>query len=294
MSESKVVGFVGYGAMAKLMAKHIRAAGYTVIAFTPSAKGGEAEDGTRMLSSPRELAAASDVVMVSVPNDDALESSAYGSDGILAGMKQGGLLINTSSVSPRASRRLFEAGSEKGVGVVDAPVSGSTPEAEKGELVVLAGGNDADIARAAPFLDAIGKKTVHAGPPGQGSVLKLVINGIMVSTMAAISEAAGYGVAAGLDRDLLLDTLSGLAVVSPHHQHKIRSAGSGNIDPQFPTWLAHKDLGLLLADAAAHGAPLGTIAAATQLMTLVNQDQARDDYSAVLPTAMMLASTSDD
>ncbi len=294
MTEHKAVGFVGYGAMAKLMATHIRDAGYTVVAFTPSAKGGKAEDGTRMLSSPRALAAESAVVMISVPNDDAVEESAYGADGILAGMKSGGLLINTSSVSPRVSRRLFAAGAEKGIGVVDAPVSGSTPEAEKGELVVLAGGEDADIARAKPFLDAIGKKTVHAGPAGQGSALKLVVNGIMVSTMAAISEAAGYGVAAGLDRDLLLETLGGLAVVSPHHQRKIKAAGSGDLEPQFPTWLAHKDLGLLLADAAAHGAPLGTIAAATQLMTLVNQDQAKDDYSAVLPTAMMLASSAED
>ncbi len=283
------VGFVGYGAMARLMAAHIRAAGYQTVAYTPSAKGGTAEDGTRMLDSARTLAEASTIVLVSVPNDQALAASAYGERGFLVGLKQGGLVIDTSSVSPDASRRLAETGARRGIAVLDAPVSGSTPEAEKGELVVLVGGKADDLARARPVLDAIGKQTIYVGPAGHGSTLKLVVNGIMVSTMAAIAETIGYGVAAGLDRGTLLETLSGLAVVSPHHQRKIDSAGTGDLDPQFPTVLAHKDLGLLLADAAAHRAPVPTIAAAAQLLSLTMQRHGEQDYSAVLPTAETLA-----
>ena len=290
MSKSNgTVGFVGYGAMARLMAAHIRDAGYQTVAYTPSAKGGTAEDGTRMLDSARALAEASTVVLVSVPNDQALAASAYGEQGFLAGLKQGGLVIDTSSVSPDASRRLAETGERRGIAVLDAPVSGSTPEAEKGELVVLVGGEADALARARPLLDAIGKQTIHVGPAGHGSTIKLVVNGIMVSTMAAIAETIGYGVAAGLDRGTLLETLSGLAVVSPYHQRKIHSAGSGELDPQFPTALAHKDLGLLLADAAAHRVPVPTIAAATQLLSLTMQRHAEQDYSAVLPTAETLA-----
>lgn len=290
MSETNgTVGFVGYGAMARLMATHIRDAGYQTVAYTPSAKGGTAEDGTRRLDSARALAEASTIVLVSVPNDQALAASAYGEHGFLAGLKQGGLVIDTSSVSPDASRRLAETGARHGIAVLDAPVSGSTPEAEKGELVVLVGGDADDLARARPVLDAIGKQTIHVGPAGHGSTIKLVVNGIMVSTMAAIAETVGYGVAAGLDRETLLETLSGLAVVSPHHRRKLESAGEGDLDPQFPTALAHKDLGLLLADAAAHRAPVPTIAAAAQLLSLAMQRHAKQDYSAVLPTAETLA-----
>jgi 3-hydroxyisobutyrate dehydrogenase-like beta-hydroxyacid dehydrogenase len=283
------VGFVGYGAMARLMAALIRDAGYRTVAYTPSAEGGTAEDGTSMLASARALAEASTIVLVSVPNDEALAASAYGEQGFLAGLKRGGLVIDTSSVSPDASRRLAETGERRGIAVLDAPVSGSTPEAEKGELVVLVGGEADALARARPVLDAIGKQTIHVGPGGPGSPIKLVVTGLMVSTMAAIAETVGYGVAAGLDRATLLETLSGLAVVSPHHRRKLESAGDGDLDPQFPTALAHKDLGLLLADAAAHRAPVPTIAAATQLLSLTMQRHAEQDYSAVLPTAETLA-----
>ena len=107
--------------------------------------------------------------------------------------------------------------------------------------------------------------------------------------MAVIAEAVAYGVQAGLDRATLLETLDGVAVISPHHKRKLKAAGSGDIAPQFPTSLAHKDLGLLLADAASHSVALPTIAAATQLLSLTRQAHAKDDYSAVLPTTETLA-----
>ena len=101
--------------------------------------------------------------------------------------------------------------------------------------------------------------------------------------MAVIAKAVSCGVAAGLDREALLQTLDGVAMISPHHKLKLAAAGGGNIAPQFPAWLAHKDLGLLLADAAAHGVPLPANAAATQLMSLTTRLHGKDDYSAVLP-----------
>lgn len=285
----QTVGFVGYGAMATRMGRHVRDAGYDLAAYTTSTRGGAAPDGTPMLASARALAEASDIVVVSVPNDAALADSAYGDDGFLTGLRSGGLVINTSSVSPDASRRLAQAGSERGIAVLDAPVSGSTPEAEAGALVVLVGGEAEALERARPILDAIGRKTIHVGPSGSGSTIKLVVNGIMASTMAVIGEAIGYGIAAGLDRTILLETLAGSAVVSAHHQRKLKAAGAGDIAAQFPTWLAHKDLGLLLADAGAHAVPLPAIAAATQMLALTMQAHAKDDYSAVLPVLEALS-----
>jgi len=290
MSDTQqTVGFVGYGAMASRMGRHVREAGFRVVAYTPSNKGETFADGTRAFHSPRLLAESSDIVLISVPADAQLEAACYGDQGVLAGLKAGGLIINTSSVSPDASRRLAKAGAEAGIVVLDAPVSGSTPEAEAGELVVLVGGPAADLARAQPILDAIGKKTVHAGEAGQGSVLKLVVNGIMGATMAAISEGVGYGVAAGLDRSMLLTALDGVAVISPHHKRKLKAAGGGDVSPQFPTWLMHKDLGLLLADAARNAVPVPTVAAATQLLSLTKQEHGKDDYSAVLLATERLA-----
>lgn len=289
VERQETVGFVGYGAMASRMGRHVAGAGYRLLAYTPSATGGQAPDGTPWRDSARALAEASDIVLVSVPNDAALDGSAYGPDGFLAGLRRGGLVINTSSVSPDASRRLAEAGVGLGIGVVDAPVSGSTPEAEAGELVVLAGGDAADLARARPILEAIGKKTIHFGAAGQGSAAKLVVNGIMASSMAVIAEAFGYGLAAGLDRAVLVEALAGLAIVSPHHGRKLKAAAAGDVAPQFPTRLAHKDLGLLLADAGRHAVPVPGIAAATQLLALTLQAHADDDYSAVLPVMEALA-----
>ncbi|MBE7211451.1 MAG: NAD(P)-dependent oxidoreductase [Gluconacetobacter diazotrophicus] len=280
------IGFIGYGAMAALMARHIREAGMEVIAFTPS---GRSPDGTRMLPTARALAAESDVLLVSVPDDAAVEASAYGDHGFLDGARPGTLVINATSNSPELSRRLHRDGAKRELPVIDAPVSGSTPEAEKGELVVLAGGADADIERARPILDAIGKKTIHAGGPGRGSELKLVVNGIMVSSMVAIAEGVGYGLAVGLDRAMLFDALSGLAVVSPHHQRKLKAGAAGDFSPEFPARLAHKDLGLLLADAGAHGVPTVAIAAAAQAMTPVKARHPDKDYSAILAATERMA-----
>ncbi|MBB2204669.1 NAD(P)-dependent oxidoreductase [Gluconacetobacter takamatsuzukensis] len=274
------VGFIGFGAMASRMGHNLQAAGYQIVAYTPSGKGG---DGTaRFLPSPRLLAEASGgTVILCVPDDEALAEAAYGPEGALAGMKAGTLLINTSSVSPEASLALAAAAGERGIAALDAPVSGSTPEAEAGALVVLVGGEAQIVARAQPIFDIIGKATIHAGPAGSGSKLKLVINGIMGAGLAAVAEGIGYGLAAGLERDMLFEALDSVAVISPHHKRKLKAARTGDFRPQFPTRLMQKDMRLLLDDAARVAAPVPTMAATTQLLSLTRRLHPNDDYSAL-------------
>ena len=279
MSTAPLIGFVGFGAMASRMGANLVKAGYRIAAYTPSGKGGDGS--TRFVPTPRALAQEADILIACVPDDEALASALHGPDGALAGLKAGGLLINTSTVAPETSVALAQECATRNIAVIDAPVAGSTPEAESGNLVILAGGTADEIARAQPVFDAIGRLTSHAGPAGSGSKLKLVINGIMGATLAVVAEGVTYGLAAGLDRSMLFDALDAVPVISPHHKRKLKAAKEGDFSPQFPTRLMQKDMRLLMTDAARQTAPLPAMAAATQSLSLTRRRHPNEDYSAL-------------
>jgi len=214
-----------------------------------------------------------------------------GPDGVLARLASGRLLINTSTNSPALSLRLEAAGRARGIAVVEAPVSGSTPEAEKAQLVVLAGGEPEAVERARPILEALGKTVHHVGPTGQGAAIKLAINGLMGAGLAALAEALAYATRAGLDAEVLFEVFGDLAVLSPHHQRKLAALRDGDFAPQFPAALMHKDMGLLLAElnATYQGAP--TLAAAAQQLALGAELHPDADY---LITADVLLEEAED
>jgi 3-hydroxyisobutyrate dehydrogenase-like beta-hydroxyacid dehydrogenase len=290
MQELRNVGFVGFGAMAQRMAARLRDAGHTVSAFDPAEHGEEAH-GFKLVQSAAALARNAGAVIVSVPADAALHEATEGAGGVLEGARKGLLLINTSTVSPGASVQLAKAAAIHGIRFVEAPVSGSTPEAESGKLVVLAGGSEDDVAHAAPILDVMARKTVHAGPAGLGTVLKLVINGVMALGTAALAEGLAYGVQAGLDRDTLIDTLKDLILVSEHHRRKLEMTQRGDYPSQFPTRLLSKDMGLLLSDAGRRGVPMASMAAASQLFALATREHGDEDYAAAISTMEALVRT---
>ena len=280
MTTQQTIGFIGFGAMASRMAAHLEKAGYATLAYTPSGKGGDGV--THFLPTPAEVANKADIVLACVPDDEALAASMYGPQGVLAGIKADSLLLNSSSVSPEAADALQKAGQEKNICVIDCPVSGSTPEAESANLVILAGGDDAAIARAQPIFDKIGRITIHAGPSGSGARLKLVINGIMGAGLAAVAEGIAYGLAAGLDRSMLFDALDEMAVISPHHKRKIKMAKAGDFSPQFPARLMQKDMRLLMDAAARLAVPAPTLAAVTQQLSLARRAAEDADYSVLI------------
>ena len=289
MTHGRQVGFVGFGAMARKMAGRLREAGYDVIAFDPGHKG--KVDGFQMIDTAASLASQVDAVLVSVPADAALEQSMGGPDGVLESARPGLLLIDFSTVSPDASRKTAEHAVAKKVRFVEAPVSGSTPEAESGELVVLAGGSAADLETASPILGVIGRKVIHAGPVGAGIAMKLAVNGVMAMGTAALAEALAYGVRSGLDRDVLIDMFSDLILVSEHHKRKLAMAKANSFPSQFPTRLMAKDMGLLLADAGKLGVPINGMAAATQLFAFAAVAHANEDYAAAITTMEQIAET---
>ncbi|GAB6967924.1 NAD(P)-dependent oxidoreductase [Komagataeibacter kakiaceti JCM 25156] len=274
-----LIGFIGFGAMASRMGANLVKAGYRIAAYTPSGRGGDG--GTRFVSSPDALAREVDVLIACVPDDEALTKSLHGAQGALAGLKAGSMLINTSTVAPETTEALATECRARGITLIDAPVAGSTPEAESGNLIVLAGGAAEDISHARPIFDAIGRLTIHAGPIGSGAKLKLVINGIMGATLAVVAEGVTYGLAAGLDRNMLFDALDEVPVISPHHKRKLKAAKAGDFSPQFPARLMQKDMRLLLTDAARQTAPLPAMAAATQGLSLTRRRHPDQDYSAL-------------
>jgi len=289
MGQIKKVGFVGFGSMAKLMAKRLVNADFDIVAFDPQYHQQEL-DGVKLFPDAASLAREVDAVIVSVPADAALEQASEGPGGILEGARNGLLLLNTSTVSLEASKKLAEASVKRGVRFVETPVSGSTPQAQNGTLVILAGGNVADLSLAEPILNAIGQKTVHVGAIGQGLVLKYIVNGIMALSVAALAEGIAYGVASGLDRDALIDTLKDLTLISEHDRPKLDMAKARSYEAQFSTKLLVKDIGLLLSHAGKQSVPLAGMAAVSQIYALATAKHADDDYSAVMETMEELAS----
>lgn len=288
MTAQTKLGFVGFGAMAKPMAARLRDAGFSIVVFDPADHGQEI-NGFKLLPGAASVAKEVGAVIVSIPNDAALEAASQGAGGILEGAHEGLLIINTSTVSPGASKKLAEAAAKKGVRFLEAPMSGSTPEAKTGKLVMLVGGEKADVTAAKSVFDVVGRKTVHVGPVGHALVLKLVINGVMALGTAALAETLAYGTKAGVDRNTLIDTLQALILVSEHHRRKLEMAKQGSYPAQFPTKLLLKDLGLLLVETAHHGVPMASMAAAAQLYALAANHHADEDYAAAIAVAENLA-----
>ncbi len=272
------------------MAARLRDAKYPVIAFDVARAGGEV-DGFPLTDSPASLAGKVDAILIAVPDDAALHQSMIAPGGALEGAHEGQVIINFSTVSPGASKALAEAAAAKGIGYVEAPISGSTHEAESGKLVFLVGGSDDDVTAAMPILDVIGRKTVHVGAVGDGAATKLIVNGVMALGTAALAEGLSYGAHAGLDRDVLIDVLSDLILVSEHHKHKLAMAKAAKYPAEFPSRLMSKDMGLLLADARERGASMPTMAAAAQMYAYAGRVHPDEDYASAIAAMEALAAT---
>ena len=164
--------------------------------------------GARAADTAREVAAASDIVLVSLASNQASEDVALGADGALAGSKSGDIYIDTSTISPKIIREIAAQAATRGVEVLDAPVSGGIAQREEGSLSIMVGGDAATLARAKPVLEAFGSRIFHAGPVGAGATVKLINNLTLASNQLAAMEALVLGVKAGLSVDTLQEVIS--------------------------------------------------------------------------------------
>jgi 3-hydroxyisobutyrate dehydrogenase len=278
------LGFVGIGAMGHRIVGRLLKTGFRVTVFDQNA--GKANDlvasGATVARSIAALASESDVVLSCLPNEVAVEDVHIGPEGVLANIRRDSTIIEMSTVSPVTSRELYRLGAARGVSVLDVSISGSTPAAEQGTLILLGGGDEVSFCYAAPIFNAISQQHFYLGPSGSGNTMKLVVNTLLGVGMQAIAEAIVLGEKAGLDRRRLLEVLSKTAVIAPAHVGKLTKALENDYRAQFPVGLMNKDFRLILETAAAVRAPMPVVSAAFPINSAEYVDHPDDDFSAVI------------
>jgi 3-hydroxyisobutyrate dehydrogenase-like beta-hydroxyacid dehydrogenase len=289
------LGFIGMGGMGSRMAARLVAAGYDLTVYNRDrARTRPLEmQGAKVTSEPDHLAAGVDIVLSSLADDAAVEQVMLSPGRTLARARPGTIFIEMSTVSPSLSRHLHAAARENGVSMLDAPVSGTTSVAERGELVIFVGGDKAVYDRTMPILRVLGRTVHHMGGAGSGASMKLCANVLLGLGIQALAEAVAFGLKAGLQRERLVEVLGATAVVSPSQKSKLDNVLHETYPPAFPLRLMSKDYGLILDTATSLRAAMPATAAAAQVSAaeLARESAAgRDeDFSSVV-RAMELAS----
>jgi 3-hydroxyisobutyrate dehydrogenase-like beta-hydroxyacid dehydrogenase len=248
------VALLGAGRMGSAMARSIARAGHELVVWnrTPgTALELAAVLGGTTVATPAAAAAAADICLSMVADEAAVRALYEGDDGLLAGARPGTVLIDASTVPPAVMKSFESAARAAGVGILDAPVSGSVSLAEAGTLTIMVGGDAADVERARPVLEAIGARIFHLGPLGAGAAMKLAVNTLIFGLNEALAEGLVLAERAGIDRALAYDVLAASAAGAPFVGYKRAAFLDPAATPTaFSLQLAEKDLRLItqLAD----------------------------------------------
>jgi 3-hydroxyisobutyrate dehydrogenase-like beta-hydroxyacid dehydrogenase len=263
------VGFVGLGAMGSRIAGRLLDAGNELYATNRTRAKAEPliDRGLQWRDTPREVAAASDVVFSMVTDDAALAAIASPPDGILAGLTAGQVYVDMSTVSPQASRQLAERVASAGAQMLDAPVSGSIPQVETGTLAIFVGGSAQAFATAEPLLGELGQAVTHLGGNGQGLLIKLAVNISLAVQTLAFSEGLLLAERGGVDPRLAAEAMSTSSIGSPMLKARIPLLLDLPKQAWFDVALMHKDIRLARATAAELGAPLPTATVADEMLS---------------------------
>jgi 3-hydroxyisobutyrate dehydrogenase len=258
------IGFIGLGIMGQGMARNLLKAGHALTVWNRTAAKAEAlqAEGARVAASPGELAAGCDIVFCCVSDTPDVEAVLLGEAGAIHGLRAGSLVVDMSTISPDATRAIARTLAERGVGFLDAPVSGGSEGAAKGTLSIMVGGDPEHVARAQPYFEAMGKTVTHVGPVGDGQMVKLVNQILVVVTMLGVSEALTFAQAGGLDLEKTLAAVSGGAAGSWMLSNRGPQVIADDWRPGFTIDLQQKDLRLVLDE----GDRLATPMLATSLV----------------------------
>jgi len=255
----QTIGFIGLGKIGGNMAARYLAAGYTVYGEARNRNGAEwlIGQGLRWVDTPREVAQAAEIVMTSLPNDDIVESIATGADGLLAGLSEGKIWTDLSTISPEASRKLAARVLDEGHGarMLDTPVSGSVPQVKAGTLTIMVGGDEDSYRRVEPILRELGTPE-YVGENGQGLVLKLAINISLAVQMLAFSEGLLLAERDGIDPHRAAEIMTESAIGSPMLKARVPLVLDKPDETWFDVELMHKDIRLALATAREQNVPL--------------------------------------
>lgn len=268
------VGFIGLGIMGRPMAGHLIDAGHTLTVWNRSRPGIDAlvEKGATAGGSPADVASQSEVVFTMVGDSPDVEQVALGANGIIHGASAGLIHVDMSTISPAVTRRIATAYAEKGIEMLDAPVSGGEAGAINAALSIMVGGSESAFERAKPLFEAMGKSITHCGPSGAGQTVKLC-NQVLVSvTNLAVCEAMVLSKKAGVAPRTMLQAVSGGAAASWQLLNLGPRMLDGDFRPGFKVWHQQKDLRLALEVAREAALPLPGLALVHQLFAALEAD----------------------
>ncbi len=288
------IGFLGLGTMGFPLANNLRRAGHAVTVWNRTAAKADplVKKGARLARSPRECATGQDLVFTCVTDEQALETLLEGPDGVLAGLKAGDVLVDTSTAGVKAARTVAERCQARGAQFVAAPLLGSKAAAEKAQLVVVMGGPAAARERAHPAVAAISARCVEMESAPQAALMKLVVNAVGGAMIAGFGEALALGASGGIDLARIIEVLQASSFHSPIYLIKGEQILAGDYEPRFAIALAEKDQRLAQEAAAEQGAKMPVNAAVRRLFAdAVESGRGGKDLCAVAELLLERAGT---
>ena len=269
------VAFIGLGVMGYPMAGHIATAGHDVTVYNRTAVKAEAwvaehaGHGGASAPTPRAAAEGAEMAFTCVGNDDDLRAVVLGEEGVFAGLAPGSLFIDNTTASAVVARELHAAGAERGIGAIDAPVSGGQSGAENGVLTVMCGGNERDFEIARPVIDCYARAANLIGPAGAGQLTKMVNQLCVAGVVQGLAEALNFGLKAGLDMDEVVATISKGAAQSWQMENRSATMCRGEFEFGFAVDWMRKDLAICFEEARLNGARLPMAALVDQFYAQV-------------------------
>jgi 2-hydroxy-3-oxopropionate reductase len=279
------VGFVGLGIMGGAMAGNLLEAGHEIVVHNRTRTKAEhlAQHGARVADSPREVAQTSDVVITMLPGPPEVEEVVAGEGGLLEGAREGSLIIDMSTSSPLLARQLAHAARERGLGMLDAPVSGGDVGARDGTLSIMVGGEDDEFERARPLFGVMGETVVHVGGTGAGQVVKACNQVVVALVIEAVAEALVLGSKAGVAPGRVVEVLSVGLASNKVLEVKEEKFLSHDFAPGGKVEYHRKDLGIALAAGREYGVTLPVAALVDQMFGVLEaKGRGGWDHSALI------------
>jgi len=279
------LAFIGLGTMGAPMARNLLKGGFALRVFdiNPKASEGVVAAGAQAAASPAEAARGADAVITMLPNGQDVEAALFGPAGALESMQPGSLLIEMSTIAPSVTDRIADWLKGRRIAMLDAPVGRSSQHAVEGKLLIMVGGDQADLKRGRPILEKLGDTIVHCGKTGSGARMKVVNNFMSVTINVTTAEALLLAEASGLDpelaRKVMLGTVAGQGHMATTYPAKVLR---NDLIPGFMVDLAHKDLGLALELASELKTDTPTATAARPIYELARAEgHGRHDWTAI-------------
>jgi 3-hydroxyisobutyrate dehydrogenase/glyoxylate/succinic semialdehyde reductase len=278
------IGFIGLGIMGSRMAANLQKHGYPLVVFNRTRSKAEnlLANGAEWAASPAAVAGQVEVLFTMLAHPEAVKEAALGKDGFLAHLAPDALWVDCSTVNPSFSKQMAAEADTRRVHFLGAPVSGSKTQAADGTLIFWVGGAALDLVSSWELLNCMGTKIIHAGGPGMGAALKMVINQLLGTTMAAFAEGIALGQALGLPREVLFKSLLSTPAAAPFLTAKREKIENGNYAADFPLRWLQKDLHLAAVSAYEAGVAMPLTNVVKEIYRLaIREGDGDKDFSAI-------------